>query len=90
MHTERPTIQLNKVYRDPITERPKPYVPRTPPEAEKIPCFRCGQPMAVIRQKDAGWLKPISEAPGREDGEDILGYACMNEDCLDGKFDLVK
>jgi len=46
--------------------------------------------MEAIRQKDAGWLKPIAEAPGREDGEEILGYACMNEDCLEGKFDLAK
>ena len=90
MHTESPTFQFDFSLREPITERPKPYIPREPPIAEKIPCYRCGHLMEAIRQKDAGWLKPIAEAPGREDGEEILGYACMNEDCLEGKFDSAK
>jgi hypothetical protein len=91
-HTESPTIQLAAVntyalQTERITERPKPYIPRQPPIAENIPCFRCGNPLTPIRQKDAGYLRPIAEAPGHEDGEDILGYACMDLDCLDGKYD---
>ena len=84
---ETPTIVLPAIRVEPITERPKPYVPRVPPNAEIIPCPRCGHPMEVIRQKDAGWLLPIAEAPGREDGEDILGYSCMRQACLDGAYD---
>jgi len=87
MRTELPTIKITAVQTDPITLRPAPYVPRVPPQAEVIPCPRCNRPMEAIRQKDAGWLKTIAEAPGHEDGEDILGYACFREDCLDGGYD---
>ena len=91
-HTESPTVQLEAVclqFEEPqtITERPKPYVPRRPPVADVVPCHRCGHPMEAIRQKHAGWLRLIAEAPGREDGEEILGYACMDLECLDGKYD---
>lgn len=91
-HTESPTIQLEAVcpqLEEPqtITERPKPYVPREPPKAEIVHCHRCGQPMQALRVKDAGWLHPINHGTACEDGEDILGYACMDLACLDGKYD---
>jgi hypothetical protein len=87
MHTESPTIKIEVIHREKITERPRPYVPQEPPLAEVVPCHRCGRPMDAIRQKDAGYLIPIAQKPGHEDGEVILGYACMNRDCLDGAFD---
>lgn len=86
--SEAKTVQLEVVRgHEPITERPKPFIPRTPPEPEELYCEKCGARLEAIRVKHAGWLRLTAEAPGREDGEDILGYSCMNSDCLDGQFD---
>lgn len=86
-HAESPTVQIEAIHPDTITERPQPYIPSVPPVPETVPCCRCGRPMSAIRQKDAGWLKSIARAPGREDGEEILGYACFEDDCLNGAYD---
>lgn len=54
----------------------------------KFECPRCGRLMTAILSGDAGWL-PMTDN-GHADGNEVLGYHCLRDDCLDGCYDMVK
>lgn len=55
-----------------------------------ICCPRCARMMTAVLAKDAGWV-PMADTPsGYADGDEVLGYSCQRDDCLDGAFDSLR
>ena len=55
---------------------------------KEIVCPRCGRLMTAILSRDAGWL-PMTDS-GHADGNEVLGYCCMRDDCLEGAYGMRK
>jgi hypothetical protein len=51
---------------------------------EDICCPNCGRMMTAVLAKDAGWLEFTDS--GRADGNEVLAYSCMRDDCLEGQY----
>lgn len=48
-------------------------------------CPRCHRQMTAVLMKDAGFVRMTDR--GYEDGNEVLAFSCMRDDCLDGAYD---